>query len=297
MGKMNAHRILFSAALMALSSCYIEAIEDAGSARFNEDFHQEHPMPPGGRLSVENVNGPVEITGWDQDRIEINGTKYASTKEALSRMKVETHNTSGMFEIRTVGPEGWSSRMNGGVRYRIRVPRKTRLERIQSTNGSLTAASIEGPVKMRTTNGAIKLDDVKGEAEAVSTNGSIRATGVHGRFAASTTNGSVDLTAEDLEPGASNRIKSTNGSLNLTLRSAKINDIDASTTNGAISLRMPAAVNVRLRASTSSGRISTDFPVDKLIDSRRRHLDASLGTGGPLMELRTTNGGIRIEKY
>lgn len=294
---MNAHRILFSAALIALSSCDIEDFGDGGQARFNEDFHQEHAMPAGGRLSVENVNGSVEITGWDQNRIEIDGTKYASTKEALSRLKVEAHNTAGIFEIRTVRSEGWSSRMNGGVRYRIRVPRKTRLERIQSTNGSLTAASIEGPVKMRTTNGAIKLDDVKGEAEAVSTNGSIRATGLRGRFAASTTNGSVDLTAEDLEPGASNRVKSTNGSLNLTLRSAKINDIDASTTNGAISLRMPAAVNARLRASTSSGRISTDFPVDKLIDSRRRHLDASLGTGGPLMDLRTTNGGIRIEKY
>lgn len=294
MGKSNAQRTLLATALLLLSSCDFEEI--ANSGRFKEDFHQEHAMPAGGRLSVENVNGSVEITGWDRDRIEINGTKFASSPEALARLKVETHNAGGVFEIRTVKPNGWSGGWNGGVRYRIQVPRKTRLERIQSTNGSLTAVSIDGPVKMRTTNGAIKLDGVNGEAEAVSTNGSIRATGVRGRFAATTTNGGVDLTAADLEPGVSNRIKTTNGSVNLTLLSSKVNDIDASTTNGAISLRMPGAVNARVRASTSTGRISTDFPIEKSLDSRRRHLDAPVGTGGPLLDLRTSNGGIRIEK-
>ncbi len=294
MGKSNAQRSLLVVATLALSFCDIEEIGD--SSRFMEDFHQEHAMPAGGRLSVENVNGSVEVTGWDRDRIEINGAKDAASKEALSRLKVDTHNAAGIFEIRTVRPDGWSSRTHGGVRYRIRVPRKTRLERIHSTNGSLTAVSIDGPVKMRTTNGSIKLDAVNGEAEALSTNGSIHATGVRGRFTATTTNGSVDLTAEDLEPGASNRIKTTNGHVTLALRSVKVNDIDAATTNGAISLRMPANVNARLRASTSSGRISTDYPVEKLIDSHRRHLEASLGTGGPLLDLRTTNGGIRIEK-
>jgi DUF4097 and DUF4098 domain-containing protein YvlB len=270
-------------------------------------------MPSGGRLSVEHFNGPVEIVGWDAERIEINGTKYASTKEALDALRIETRDTAGVFEIRTVRPEPWN-RWNGGVRYRIRVPRKVRLERIQSTNGALTAESIEGPVRMRTTNGSVKLIDVKGDAEAGSTNGriellrclgaisatttngSINASSAQGRFTANTTNGGIDLTADDLDPNAASRLTATNGSVHLTLRSQRVSEIDVSTTNGGIAVRMPPAVASRLRASTSHGRISTDFPVEHLIANKGKRLDASLGSGGPLMSLRTTNGRIRIEK-
>ena len=36
----------------------------ADSSRYREDFHYSYPQTAAGRLSIENFNGSVEITGW-----------------------------------------------------------------------------------------------------------------------------------------------------------------------------------------------------------------------------------------
>ena len=43
-------------------------------------------------------NGRVEIGGWDRNTIEVTGTKYASSKEALAAIKVDMHESAGVFE-------------------------------------------------------------------------------------------------------------------------------------------------------------------------------------------------------
>ncbi len=305
-------RNTFSVLALVLAGCDLDTLETAG---VTEEFRQEFAMKPGGRLSVDNQNGSVEVTGWDRDRIEIEGTKFASDKAALAELKVDIRDTGGSFEVRTLRPAAWTRHSRGGVRYRIHVPRKTRLDRFGSTNGSLRAGAIDEQVKMRTTNGSIVLSQVNGDADLGTTNGKVElrdlsgdavvhttngdivASGVKGRVDASTTNGGIEVSAVELGNGASSRLHTTNGGIRLTVDSFRGGDIDADTTNGAIKLRIPAGVNADLRASTTSAKIHTDFPVQHLIESKGRRLDAKLGSGGPRIGLRTSNGSIHIEKH
>src|SRR5260370_33244574 len=49
--------------------------------------HESHPMQPGAKLTVENINGAIELSGWDQSMIDITATKYAETDQVLAQLK------------------------------------------------------------------------------------------------------------------------------------------------------------------------------------------------------------------
>ena len=44
---------------------------------FTEEFHKVYPLSAQGRIDIENINGPVHITGWD--RPEVHATPYSRT--------------------------------------------------------------------------------------------------------------------------------------------------------------------------------------------------------------------------
>jgi DUF4097 and DUF4098 domain-containing protein YvlB len=67
------------------------------------------------------------------------------------------------------------------------------------------------------------------------------------------------------------------------------------TTNGAITLRLPEGTNASIDARTSNGAIRSDLPVT-IGSSSRNRLQGTLGRGGPTIEMRTTNGAIRLER-
>jgi len=53
-------------------------------------------------------------------------------------------------------------------------------------------------------------------------------------------------------------------------------------------------VHVNVDASTSGGSVSSDFPVPTSGD--HQNLRAAINGGGPLLQLRTSGGGINIQK-
>src|SRR5258708_38045978 len=69
--------------------------------RHKEDFHYSYALKSGGRLELENFNGSVEITGWDKDTVEVNGTKYAPTEDLVRNLKIEVVATPDVVRIRT----------------------------------------------------------------------------------------------------------------------------------------------------------------------------------------------------
>ena len=84
-------RLLVTASVAFLGACHVDF---GDSDRFHEDFHHSFKLAPGGRLSVENQNGAIDISTWDRDEVEINGTKNASTQDILHELKVEIDATA-----------------------------------------------------------------------------------------------------------------------------------------------------------------------------------------------------------
>ncbi|MFN7924260.1 MAG: DUF4097 family beta strand repeat-containing protein [Bryobacteraceae bacterium] len=312
---MNARKLTFfcaPAAMLLLSGCHMEGWAD--SQRFTEDFRQSHSLSPGGRLTIENFNGSIEIYGWDKNEVEINGTKYASTKDALEEIRIEVSAKPDSVEIRTVRPSIAGRRWgNSGAKYRIHVPVKTQLSQVVSSNGSVRLDSLEGNGVIRTSNGAVRamkyrgnlrintsnggveMSDCTGEAQVETSNGRVKVDGATAALNVTSTNGSVS--ARLVGPKAHGaKLRTSNGAVDLAIDAPLDGEVEAHTSNGAITLRLPSAANARIRAHTSNSSITTDFDLNAVQLKKRTDLEGTIGSGGPLIDLSTSNGSIKIQR-
>ncbi len=301
--------LLAAPALLFMAGC---DLEDFGSSeRFTADFHYG-PYKSVARLSVENFNGSVEITGSNQDTVDVSGTKYAGSQDLLNSMKIDVVQTGDSIQIRTVRPSERHGNM--GAKYIIRVPRKIELERITSSNGGIHVVDTEGPARLRTSNGGVHADNLKGNLDVQTSNGGIevqdlvgaavlktsngrvQADGIHGALEAETSNGGIRVHLAKAEPGRAVRLDTSNGSIDLTMDNTNQNDVHASTNNAGITVHMPSSIAARVRAHTSNGSISSDFEVQVQGQLTKHSLEGTIGTGGPLLDLSTSNGSIHLEK-
>ena len=286
------------------------------SDRFQSDFHYSYALNPGGRLEVENFNGSVEIAGWDQSRCDISGSKYASTAEMRDRIKIEVSPSASGIYVRSVRPAG-DFHGNLGARYVIRVPRKTELSRIASSNGSIHVEDIEGRAELKTSNGAVRVESLNGMLAAHTSNGSLTVDNVTGPMAlrtsnssiraehviagvdANTSNGSITVHFDDKAPASSAPLKfeTNNGKIDISMPTPLKSEIRARTSNSSITLRLPSNTSAKIRAETSHGQVRSDFLSDSAEaehHGRRQTLEETIGGGGPLIDLHTSNGGIHL---
>ena len=301
-------------ATVSLSGCIY--VGDWGdSDAFKQDFHSTHALDPGGRISVESFNGAIDITGWDQSSVEVNGTKHASFHEALDEIKIDVNSTPSSLRIRAT--RGGDRFRNAGVRFSLRVPRKAVLELVSTSNGRIELDGVEGKARLHSSNGGLRLmrvngdfegetsngpidaQELRGNANFHTSNGSVHAEASGGSFEAVTSNGRIEVRLNDPASGPV-RLHSSNGHIELTVDSKQLPEVRASTTNSSVLLRIPPMSDARVRAYTShSSSVTSEFPELRNEDERRRRhseVEGNLGHGGPLLELETSNGSIRIQK-
>ena len=305
-------RILIAtlAAAALLTGCDVDIDDVSMGPREEESFHYSYDWKPGGRLMVDNYNGSIEVTAWEQNKIEIDGARFANSRERLQQVKVDVARTADSVSIRTIPPSERTG--NSGARYQIRLPKQAALELIKSTNGSIRVHGIDGAVTLRTTNGSVRVSAVKGEVSAASTNGGIeldkvtgaatvrttngrvKIDGIEGPIDASTTNGAIFATMAKSTDDRKMRFSTTNGSIELRLPAGLKNDVRASTSNGSIEVKLPSAANFQLAARTSGSSIQSDFDVKGEVTKKR--VEGTVGTGGVLLDLSTSNGGISLQR-
>src|SRR5450755_4700612 len=77
----------------------------AAHAEVTQDFHRTVPLTANGRISLSNINGGVEITGWDRNEVQIDAVKTASDQQRLDDARIEVEAGSDSVEIRTSYPK------------------------------------------------------------------------------------------------------------------------------------------------------------------------------------------------
>ena len=285
---MSTHRIALT--LFAVSSLL-------AADRYTEDFHESHPFQAGGKLTLEGFNGSVEITGWDQSTIDISGTKYAKEKDLLKDIKLSISVAGGVATLKAERPDRNNWRGELGVKWVIKTPRRTELEKISSSNGSVQVQDIDASAKVNTSNGAIRVSRVKGTLNANTSNGRVEVSELGGGADVHTSNGGIraDLTNAG---GSPVKFTTSNGPVDVKVSNARTAGVTATTSNGAITVRMPQGVNADVKASTSNGRVSSEFDVLVAGGGRieKHALLGKIGSGGAPIELRTSNGAIKLAK-
>jgi len=201
-------------------------------------------------------NGGISVQGWDRDEI-------------LVRAKVSVHGLgrdeaaelASQIEIETDGEiQADGPRARGGntswvVSYEIKVPHRSALS-LRATNGGIAIADVQGDIEFASTNGGVRLSRLAGDVAGETTNG-----GVSIELAGSTWNGE---------------------------------GLDVETTNGGVDLAIPEDYSARLVVGTVNGGVRSDFGATKA-QRRARSITTKLGDGGPLLRVRTTNGGVSVQ--
>lgn len=242
-------------AVFASTSLAVSAAE-----RETETFSFE--LNEGGRISLENVNGDVEITGGTGSRVEIIAEKSADDADDLARLEVKIMADPDAIRIETVHAKNdkrWMNNNSGEVSYTLKVPSTVTLDTISTVNGDVSIEGVTGTVKAESVNGDLDLQNLAGDASLETTNGNIEA------------------------------------SFAVLKGSQRVN---ADTVNGRITLLLPADSSAKLSAETLNGGINADdFGLE--VDKRSfvgKDLDGDIGSGEARIDLDTVNGGIRIRK-
>lgn len=262
---MNRHRpsaTWLGAVLGTICALLIFAIGAHASDRgaFTEEFHQTYPLTADGRIELDNINGPVHISSWDQNSVKVDAVKYANSKERLDEAKIEIESGKDYLSIRTRYPDhnnswSWGSHNNpASVEYTLTVPRTARLDEIKLINGPLDITGVTGEVRASCINGELTAHDLAGHARL------------------STINGRLDARFDQLA-GSSVELNSVNGEVELTI---------------------PSDSKAEIAATTVSGGIQNDFGLHVSHHFVGHNMHGELGNGGTHIKISNVNGRIEI---
>ena len=215
---------------------------------------------PGGALTVDaGRNGGIRVEGWDRNEISVQAivTANARSEEAARQLASEVRVDAGSGKVSSSGPST-ERREWWSVSYRINVPRRNDLE-LHANNGGITIRGVNGTIRFDTTNGGVTLTDLAGDV----------------------------------------RGETRNGGLNVTLAGDRWDGagLEVETSNGGVTLSIPDGYNADLSTRTVNGGFRSDIPMTVQGElSPRRGIQTTLGSGGPPVSVRTTNGGLRINR-
>jgi hypothetical protein len=164
---------------------------------------------------------------------------------------------------------GWRTRR---VKVEVQVPSETALD-LHSSDGHINVNGTTGPARIDTGDGSIEVRDFSGSIKGHTGDGHMTIDGVLSDVDLRTGDGHVDLTAR---PGS----KMNAGWL-------------IHTSDGHVEARLPQDFAAELYAHTGDGRI----PVTVNGSIERSRIRGKLNGGGPLLEITTGDGNIRISKY
>jgi hypothetical protein len=225
-----------------------------GRARFCEV--RNSTIAASAKISVDGgANGGVTFIGENRRDVKIVARVQTSADDDATAGEI-ARQVRVFTDGGRIRSEGPSTRgrASWSVSYDVYVPSQSNLEAI-TENGGISAERIQGDMSFEATNGGIQLSDVGGSVRARTTNGGVVA--------------------------------------NLTGTRWQGQGLDLQTTNGGARVNVPRGYNAQLETGTTNGGMQIDFPIT-VSGSLSRHISSQLGSGGPIVRVVTTNGGVRI---
>jgi hypothetical protein len=232
----------------------------------NDDYRhcevREQRLPAGPLTVDAGRNGGIRVEGWDGGDILVRAVVQASAANEADarRLASGVEVRAGGGHVSATGPERGrdGGREWWSVSYRISVPRQTDLA-LRANNGGITIDGVSGTMRFETTNGGVRLADLGGSVTGRTSNGGVRVL-----------LGGSQWDGEGL---------------------------DVETSNGGVTLSIPEPYNAQLETRTVNGGFRFDYPLTLTGElSPRKGISTAIGAGGAPVRVRTTNGGLRIER-
>src|SRR5216684_1608837 len=145
-----------SVSFAALLFLVLAAASAPAGLAITKEFNQTYPLQPGGSFELQNVNGTVNVQGWDRDEVEIRAVKTAREKLSdLDRVSIVVTAKPESVSVVTRYPQ--DEGVEVAVEYTIHVPYAAHLEHIGTVNGTLRVSGVDEIRDLQTVNGNIEI--------------------------------------------------------------------------------------------------------------------------------------------
>lgn len=229
-----------------------------------EDIEKSAQADPRGEVSIVNVAGEVQVTGWDRNEVQVK----ADLSDGVQRLDFKTSGARTTIEV--VLPKGRT--YQGSSDLIVHVPRNSSLA-TQTISADQTIKDVRGTQRLQAVSGMIQTELWNEDVQIKNISGEVNARGHNGKGALRVNTVSGDVRLEDIGP----EMDLTSVTGDIQVRVAELSRARINTTNGDLELRATSVTrDVRIEAEAINGDLRFKF---------RGALDAEF-------EIQTFNGEI-----
>jgi hypothetical protein len=236
-----------------------------------QDYRFSKEMASGTKLTIENINGTIEVTQGSGRTAEVLVTKIVKKGDG-SLVKAIMETDGDGVRVCTIylnrdknrnsckGDNSSNSRDGDNfqveMQYVVKVPAGVRLS-ADNVNGNVTARGLDAPASLETVNGDVTFEGAT--ASTIQT--------VNGKIKGTFTRGSWD------------------------------GKMDIETVNGGVDLTFPGTLSAIITGETVNGGISSaDFPITIEGKWGPKSFTGRIGGGTSKLSIQTVNGGITLKR-
>jgi hypothetical protein len=283
-------------------------------------------LQSGGKFILDTDAGSVEIVGGAGSGARVVITSDRDDFESMFDIKFEERPGEVEVKVDKKGTFTKWFKSSGKTKFVIEVPESTEID-IDTSGGSITAENINAQTRLDTSGGAIRasriggelladtsgggitIEDVDGDVNADTSGGGISVTSVRGNVRADTSGGGI--TVSDVtgnidadtsggsikieEAGGQVRADSSGGPIRVSFSPGNASGGTVSTSGGGITVEIDRGANLDIDAHSSGGSVTFDVPVTVQGQVSKTSVKGTLGSGGAMLKLRTSGGGIKIK--
>lgn len=306
-----AFGVFLAASASALADAPASAWQDIAAGDTAKALAQAWPLAADGRIDVGNISGKVQVSGWNQAQVRLEGTLGAGST------LVVTGNARSLNLRVKATKTGWfgSDSPTHGSTLILHVPKDAALDlNVVSADANvdgmagptLKVGSVSGDVALSSAAPQIDVDSVSGNVTVTAAgtaagkthvqtvSGDVHAKDLGGRIKLETVSGTMHCacaSVTELETG------SVSGDADVAVAPARDARVHMSSMSGNLRLSIPAATSARIDASSFSGDIRSDFgqPQEKS-HGPGSSLKATIGGGDAQIQIESLSGDVRLSK-
>jgi DUF4097 and DUF4098 domain-containing protein YvlB len=304
---------------LAVAAVLLAAATQADAA---QNLSKRATVAADATIDVSNVEGRVEVTGWDRNEIELTADlendedrlEFEATDRQV-RIKVvrkhvqceesaksddcdddderydDTHDAILTLKI----PKG-ARFSTETVSADVRVSGVLGEQRLETVSGEVRTQAYDAPVKLSTVSGDGTLTGNGGKADVTveSVSGLITASGIRGSFDGEVVSGNLTV---NLAAAERMNARSISGDIDARVELMPTTRVEMETVSGTIGLKIKPPVNAEFDLESFSGDINSCFSAKARDKSRYgpgSELSFTQGSGGARVSINSLSGDITI---
>jgi hypothetical protein len=258
-------RILFAALILSAAACVIAVVDrstEGQSWPIQGEYHRTLDSESGGAVILENTDGDIEISGWEEEKVDITASRRRDLPASggvyflgkrFSPPNIRIERTGESVTIKT---EEEKDRKGGNiVHYVLKVPRSVRLDRVGNGRGDILISGLYGRAVVEAEEGRVAIEHYSGSLDIRMERGSVE--------------------AELLDPRPEDSVYIKVG-------------------RGDIVVSLETGIAARFSLEAPAGDISSEIDLGQPLPAQK--VSATTGDGGITLELIALQGDIKIRK-